>query len=134
MAGPSFAQAKIDAVGLEAIVSMLLDGRYLRQIAEDIGVSKHALLDWIAAEEDRSQACARAREEASEHWDEESQRVIEEAADDFALEKAKQLAVHYRWRAKAIAPRKYGDKVQQQHTGADGGPIKLVQYAWQPDE
>jgi hypothetical protein len=52
--------------------------------------------------------------------------VIASAPDRFALEKARELAHHYRWRAKAIAPRDYGDRVTNEHTGAGGGPIALA--------
>jgi len=59
-------------------------------------------------------------------WDEKAARVIEAAPDKFELERARELAHHYRWRAKAIAPRDYGDKVTQEHTGAGGGPIAIA--------
>jgi hypothetical protein len=52
--------------------------------------------------------------------------VIASAPDRFGLEKARELAHHYRWRAKAIAPRDYGDRVTNEHTGAGGGPIALA--------
>lgn len=31
----------------------------------------------------------------------------------------------YQWRASKLAPKKYGEKVQHAHEGADGGPIAV---------
>jgi hypothetical protein len=59
-------------------------------------------------------------------WDEKAETVLVDAADPFELAKARELAQHYRWRAKAVAPREYGDKVMQEHTGAEGGPITVT--------
>jgi hypothetical protein len=61
---------------------------------------------------------------AAQTYDEMAVEVVVEAADPFELAKAKELAVHYRWRAKAANPRKYGDKVQNEITGANGGPLQ----------
>ena len=30
----------------------------------------------------------------------------------------------YQWRAAKLAPKKYGDRILNEHTGADGGPIR----------
>ena len=70
---------------------------------------------------------ARAREariHAARIWDEKALSVVEQALDLFELQRAKELAHHYRWRASKTAPKDYGDKVTQEHTGADGGPIQ----------
>jgi hypothetical protein len=67
-----------------------------------------------------------ARAKSAKVWDEKAEQVVRDAPDKFELEKARELAHHYRWRAKAIAPRDYGDKVTQEHTGAGGGPIAIA--------
>jgi hypothetical protein len=30
------------------------------------------------------------------------------------------------WRAAKLAPKKYGEKIQAEHTGADGGPMQFT--------
>ena len=32
-----------------------------------------------------------------------------------------------KWYLSKLAPKRYGDKVTQEHTGADGGPIKVIE-------
>jgi len=54
---------------------------------------------------------------AAAAWDEKSELLLTNAKDNFELMKAKELAHHYRWRAKAIAPRDYGDKQVDQDKG-----------------
>lgn len=60
---------------------------------------------------------------AASVWDEKAEQGLEDAADPFELSKHKELAHHYRWRASKIAPRIYGDRIQQEHSGKDGAPI-----------
>jgi hypothetical protein len=43
--------------------------------------------------------------------------VIAQAGEQFDLAKAKELAHHYRWRAKMANPREYGDKTSIEHSG-----------------
>ena len=105
------AQQKLDAIGIDAIVEMIVDGQSYRQIAGKAGVSLSLLAGWMDANPERSRACARARELSAQAFDEQALRVVETAKDVFALAKAKEMAVHLRWRAKAANPRRYGDKV-----------------------
>lgn len=36
-----------------------------------------------------------------------------------------------KWYASKVAPKKYGDKLTQEHTGADGGPLQIT---WLPGD
>lgn len=106
------AREKLDQVGVETIAMWIAEGKSYRKIAEEVGCGLGRLYEWIELDAERSQACARAREQSAQTWDEKSVQCIEEAEDGFALMKAKELAVHYRWRAKAVNPKRYGDKQQ----------------------
>ena len=81
------------------------------------------LSQWIASDEEHSARAREARIHAARIWDEKALSVIEQALDPFELQRAKELAHHYRWRASKTAPKEYGDKVTQEHTGANGGAI-----------
>ncbi|MBA3622875.1 MAG: hypothetical protein H0W48_00090 [Methylibium sp.] len=104
------AQDKLNAVGIDAITDMIVDGKTYRVIAGTLGVSLGVLSDWLNNPE-RLQASARAREIAAQTFDEMAEHRLDSAADPFALSIARELAVHYRWRAKAANPKRYGDKV-----------------------
>ena len=120
---PTIAE-RIEAFGIEAVCERLANGVTMTAIAEEIGVTVGKLSQWIASDEEHSARAREARIHAARIWDEKALSVIEQALDPFELQRAKELAHHYRWRASKTAPKDYGDKVTQEHTGADGGPIQ----------
>jgi hypothetical protein len=122
------AQDKLSAIGAEGIALRIANGETYREIAGSVGVSLGVLCHWIEATPERSQACARAREISAQAFEERAQEEIEDAKDPFELAKAKELAVHWRWRAKAVNPRRYGDKV------AVGGADDLPAIKGMPDD
>jgi hypothetical protein len=125
---PSPAQDKLDAIGSEQIALRIANGETYREIAASAGVSLGLLCHWIEADDERRHACARAREVSAQAFEERAQEEIEGAQDQFELAKAKELAVHWRWRAKAVNPRRYGDKV------AVGGADDLPPIKSLPDD
>jgi len=123
---PPVARVKIDAYGLDRLCSDLSAGDTITAVAARLGVGVSSLLDWIEADAVRSARAREARTVSARIWDEKAEQGILAAGDPFELAKAKELAHHYRWRAKAVAPKEYGDKVTQEVTGADGGPLTLA--------
>lgn len=105
------AQAKLDALGIWGIVEAIVAGSTLTAIAADNEVSKGSLLAWLAADPDRSARAREARMVAGETWDDLAEQAIQRAGDAFELSKANLLAQHYRWRAKAVDPDRYGEKL-----------------------
>lgn len=118
------AKAKLDAFGIESMEEAFARGESYQDICDVVGVSIIAMVRWIAADPERSSRMREARRISAFVWDERATERIERAEDGFSLQKAAQLAHHYRWRSKCAAPRDYGDKVQQEVTGKDGGPIQ----------
>ena len=111
--------------GIEVISEELANGQTMTAIAQKIGVTVGQLSVWLASDEERSARAREARAYAARIWDDEAERVIQQAGDGFELSRAKELAHHYRWRASKIAPKDYGDKVTNEHTGANGGAIQV---------
>ena len=117
---------RIELVDFDGVTERLSTGVTLTQIAKDAGVSIGFLLQWIAADENRSARAREARAQAAKLWDEKALDVIEQAADPFELQRARELAQHYRWRASKAAPKDYGDKMTQEVTGANGGALQVA--------
>lgn len=111
MAKPRTAQAEVERYGIDAICADIANRESLTTIAIKIGVSTGTLLTWIEADPERSARAREARTATATLWDEQAEAEIRNAKDDLNLRKAKELAHHYRWRAKAIAPREYGEAV-----------------------
>jgi len=123
---PPVARTRCDEFGIGAICDMITSGVSMTAISQEIGVSIGSLITWLESDSERSARMREARAKSAKVWDEKAEQVVREAPNKFELEKARELAHHYRWRAKAIAPRDYGDKVTQEHTGAGGGPIAIA--------
>lgn len=102
----------LDEAGIDVICALILDGNMLADIARAFSVSRSTLHYWIAdpSVPERSARVKEARTVAAAAWDEKAEALLRDAKDNFELMKAKELSHHYRWRAKAIAPRDYGDR------------------------
>lgn len=107
---PPVAQNKCAAYGIDAICTDLIAGETYTAIARKLGVAISLLTDWIEKDPERNARAKEARRSSARTWDDKAEEVIAQAGDNFELAKARELAHHYRWRAKAIAPRDYGDK------------------------
>lgn len=108
----------------DEVILLIEDGVLLAEIAAKAGKSRSSLTRWIQADEQRSARAHASRSASASYWDERAQVEISLAQEPFELAKAKELAHHYRWRASKIAPRDYGDKVQQEISGPNGGAIQ----------
>lgn len=64
---------------------------------------------------------ARAREEYAEARVTEMQDIAETVED---VARAKLMCDNIKWETARVAPKKYGDKVQNEHTGPNGDPIQ----------
>lgn len=101
---------RLDVFGLDEVVALVGSGRMLVEVAAAADVVPSALLLWIAKDEQRKLAVAEVRRLTASMWDEQATDVIDQASSWFGLEKAKQLASHYRWRAAKIDVQGYGEK------------------------
>jgi hypothetical protein len=123
---PPVARDRCTAFGLQRICEMITAGESMTGIAAQIGVHVSTLIEWSEDDPQRTARLREARQRSARVWDERAESVIAAASDPFELNRARELAHHYRWRAKAIAPREYGDRVTNEHTGAGGGPIAVA--------
>jgi hypothetical protein len=111
------ARRKCEAFGTDAMVEAITAGAPYRLLAGQIGVSVSALWDWIAADPARKQRCEQARANAAVSFDEMAEHVLLTAPGTAPeIMRANYVAQHYRWRAKVVNPKVYGDKAEVQHT------------------
>lgn len=115
----------LDLFGIDWVCDRIGDEATLTAIAREASVATATLLNWINLDADRSARVKAARTQMAAVWDERATEVIVAAATPFDLAKARELAQHYRWRASKISPA-YNDKVVQEHTGPNGGPVSVT--------
>lgn len=118
---------KTGLLDIDKICADICETKSMREIAAANNIDMATLLEWIEGDPHRVARTREARRRTALLWEERAEAVLAQAGDNFELQKARELAHHYRWRAKMIAPKEYGDKVTQELTGKDGAPIAVAQ-------
>ena len=116
---------KTGLLDIDKVCADICETKSMTQIAAENNMDVSTLLEWIEGDPHRVARTREARRRTALLWEERAEAVLAQAGDPFELQKARELAHHYRWRAKVIAPREYGEKVLQEHTGKDGAPIAV---------
>ena len=102
------------------VLALLSDGVPIVQSCKELGITRSKL--YVAIDREcLGDMHARAREEYAEARVAEMQNIAETVED---VARAKLLCDNIKWETARVAPKKYGEKVQNEHTGKDGGPIE----------
>ena len=110
------------------VCALIAAGESLRAIGRRPDMpSADFFREWLAADADFAAQYARAREEQADHYADEIVEMADAAIGKDAAEvQARRLAVDARkWVASKLKPKKYGEKVTQEHTGPGGGAVKI---------
>lgn len=109
----------------EKILDRIAGGESLRRICADEGMPHRlTVLRWLEADKELATKCARARElQADSIFDE--LREIAEDGNPEDVQRAKLRVSTLQWMAAKLAPKRYGEKIQAEHSGPDGGAIKF---------
>lgn len=99
---------------------MLMEGKTLTNICRLDTMPKYSTVcQWLATEPEFAEKYTRAREVQADYFADETVDIADNEPDP-AVAKVKIDA--RKWHAGKTRPKKYGDKVMQEVTGADGGP------------
>lgn len=104
--------ASCDAMGIEKLCEDLIAGKSQTEIAASIGVSLATLINWIAADPERSAHAREARTASASSFSDLATAEIRAAKNKFQLAKARELASHFRWKASKANPREFGEKIE----------------------
>lgn len=108
----------------EAICEAIIDGKSLRRFcAQPHMPNRSTVFRWLEQHEDFATKYTRARRLQSEFLDDLVQDTADESTPETAAADRVKIAA-YQWRASKLAPKKYGDRVLNEHSGPDGGPIE----------
>lgn len=101
----------------EAIINGLMDGYSLVQICKPNTMpNRRTILRWMEDDEAFATRCARAREIQADLMDDKIIQLIDEVNVENASAMRVKLSA-LQWRASKLAPKKYGDKQEVEHTG-----------------
>jgi len=112
---------------LDEIIEMLIDGDSYRVVAKKLNVPLSTLHDYTS----KSEHSARVREAllySASTFDDKAEQVLKDADSNLVeVQRARELAQHYRWKASKRAPKIYGDKLD---VTSDGEQIKGTIVKW----
>jgi hypothetical protein len=105
----------------DEIVERIMNGESQASIARSQGISCSHMCAWVLANAERTAKIKEARAISARHWDEEAVNELRSADTSVAgsVAIAREIASHYRWRAKAYNPVEYGDRTVLAGTGRD---------------
>lgn len=125
------------------ICGRLANGESLREVCADEGFpDKSTVFRWLAARDEFRDQYARAREVQVEHWADEIVEIADDGTNDWIerqnsdgstyeavnsdhINRSRLRVDARKWLMSKLAPKKYGDKITQEVTGAGGGPVQL---------
>lgn len=129
-----------------AVCLRIAEGESLRKVCSDENMpAKATILRWIGRFPEFRDQYAKAKVDGAEALAEELFEIADDGSNDWMEQLDKEgNAIGYRlngehvqrsklridtrkWYLSKIMPKKYGDKIQQEHTGPDGGPIEVAQ-------
>ena len=134
----SFTAAKADA-----ICARLAEGESLRSICRGEAMpSASAVFDWLAADASFAEQYARAKAAGIEAMADEIAEIADDGRNDWMarngegavgyelngehVQRSKLRVDARKWLLSKLAPKKYGDKLEHEVTGANGGPLSMV--------
>jgi hypothetical protein len=97
------------------ICERIASGESLKAICESQGMpSRETVYVWLASDSEFSDKYARAREDQADYYADE---IIDIADKDSDPNKARVRIDARKWKASKLQPKKYGDKIDLNHTG-----------------
>lgn len=85
---------------------------------------RHTVVDWLTLHPEFAPKYAQSRESQADFMDDRILDVADASTDKTANADRVRIGA-YQWRAARLQPKKYGDKVHKEITGADNGPVKV---------
>ena len=101
--------------------------------------AKSTVCRWLAADKSFQDQYARAREVQADSWADDILDISDDGSNDTytdgdgnertnqdVIARSRLRVDTRKWLMARMAPKKYGDKITQEHQGADGGPLVVT--------
>lgn len=119
---------KLDAIGIDAICAHIASGESLSSWCRANQFAVMSVSDWIARDEARNVSYARACEVCADAIFDVLDDVSDEAVNANNPIKVAGLrlkADNIKWKLARMNARKYGDRLQNEHSGPNGGAVPV---------
>jgi hypothetical protein len=110
---------------MERVCDLLTEGQTLRRICDSVeGMPKPSTIClWLSESKELAEQYARARDIQADRFADE---IIDIADTEPDPQVARVRIDARKWHASKTAPKKYGDRITQEHTGEGGGPVQTI--------
>jgi hypothetical protein len=110
----------------EEILTRLSDGETLIAICRTDGMPDRSTVNrWMVRDDEFAARIARARDIGQDSTVDECREIVDSATpEDFQV--ARLRVWHRQWEASKRAPKRFGERLVQEHHGPNGGPIQFV--------
>ena len=114
-------------------------GKSSRAMCEELGISQFSLWKWLEEDKDFSERYARAKELGIDYMAEDMLQIADDGSNDYMeshdpdnpgydfrgehVQRSRLRVDARKWYLSKIAPKKYGDKVVNEHQGNPDNPI-----------
>ena len=124
----------------DVLLELIADGMSLVKACKEVDVGISSVFRWLEADPVFRDKYAKAKEAQAEKFADEIVAIADEAEvasivtpdgevnlklDATAVARNRLRVDARKWVASKLLPKKYGDKIQQELTGADGGPVNM---------
>lgn len=107
----------------DEVVKRIAEGEGMRAICADIGCSPGSVIGWVTSNiEDFSERYAQACISRANLWAEEIISIADCNVED--PQRSRLMVDTRKWLLAKVLPKLYGDKLQTQISGPDGGPVE----------
>lgn len=103
-------KSKLDG-RLDEILDLFADGETFRGVARIVGVSTRTLNKFLTRKDNVEQYYAVLQESSDSYASMAEEALRNSPADKIEIQRARELAHHYRWMASKRNPKRYGDKL-----------------------
>ncbi len=111
------------------IIDRIANGESLRQIIKDKGIpARSVVYEWLAENKEFADQYARAREDQADTYADEIAAIADDP--DIPSDQKRIMVDARKWIASKLKAKKYGDKLTQEHSGPEGGPIPFKGLDW----
>lgn len=110
---------------IDIIIDRIVEGKTFRKIAQEFEVSLTHLHRLLTSEEHSARARNALALSASEYAGKAEQVLKDAEADKIEIQRARELAHHYRWMAGKRNPKKYGEAQLLKLGNPDGEELKV---------
>lgn len=107
----------------DKVCALLTEGISLRTICKRDDLPCAAtIFKWLREQPAFSDQYAKAKEASADALLEDMLYIADDSSED--VQRSRLRVDTRKWAASKLKPKKYGDKITQENTGPDGGPIK----------